>query len=38
MVEVHVSPMAPPGAIYELALGGLGIHNLTLRLLLFVEA
>jgi len=37
LVHVHVPPMAPPGTVYELALGGLGIHNLQLRLHVFVE-
>jgi molecular chaperone DnaJ len=38
LVHVRVPPMAPPGAVYELALGGLGIHNFQLRLHVFVEA
>jgi molecular chaperone DnaJ len=38
VVQVHVPPMAPPGAIYEVALGGLGIHNFRLRLHVFVDA
>jgi hypothetical protein len=37
LVHVHVPPMARPGAVYELALGGLGIHNFRLRLHVFVE-
>ena len=37
LVHVRVPPMAPPGAVYELALGGLGIHNFHLRLHVFVE-
>src|SRR5690349_7867760 len=37
-VRVRVPAMAPPGAIYEVALGGLGIHNFRLRLHVFVEA
>jgi molecular chaperone DnaJ len=36
-VRVHVPAMAPPGAIFEVALGGLGIHNFRLRLHVFVE-
>jgi molecular chaperone DnaJ len=38
VVSVRVPPMAPPGAIYEVALGGLGIHNFRLRLHVFVDA
>jgi len=38
LVHVHVPAMARPGEIYELALGGLGIHNFRLRLHVFVEA
>jgi molecular chaperone DnaJ len=37
LVHVRVPPMAPPGALYELALGGLGIHNFHLRIHVFVE-
>jgi hypothetical protein len=36
LVHVRVPPMAPPG-VHEVALGGLGIHNLHLRLHVFVE-
>jgi molecular chaperone DnaJ len=38
VVHVRVPAMAPPGAIYEVALDGLGIHNFRLRLHVFVEA
>lgn len=38
VVSVHVPVMAPPGAIYEIALGGFGIYNFRLRLHVFVEA
>ena len=32
-----VPPMVPPGEIYEVALGGLGIDNFRLRLHVFVN-
>lgn len=38
VIFVHVPPMAPRGAIYEVALGALGIHNFRLRVRVFVEA
>ncbi|HTR54595.1 MAG TPA: DnaJ domain-containing protein [Kofleriaceae bacterium] len=38
VVSVRVPPMVPPGEIYEVALGGLGIHNFRLRLHVFVDA
>jgi hypothetical protein len=38
VVAVRVPAMAPPGAIYEVALGGLGIHNFRLRLHVYVDA
>jgi len=38
VVSVQVPPMAPRGAIYEVALDGLGIHNFRLRLHVLVEA
>ena len=38
VVDVRVPAMAPPGAIYEVALGGLGIHNFRLRLHVYVDA
>ena len=38
VVRVHIPPMAPPGAIYDVALGGLGIHNFRLHLRVFVDA
>lgn len=37
LVHVRVPPMAPPG-VYDVGLGGLGIHNFHLRLHVFVEA
>ena len=37
LVHVRVPPMSPPGSVYEVALGGLGIHNFQLRLHVFVE-
>lgn len=37
LVHVRVPPMPPPGAVYELALERLGIHNFQLRLHVFVE-
>jgi hypothetical protein len=37
VVSVRVPPMPPPGAIYEIALDGLGIHNFRLRLHVFVD-
>jgi molecular chaperone DnaJ len=37
LVHIRVPPMAPPGAVYEVSLGGLGIHNFQLRLHVFVE-
>jgi DnaJ-class molecular chaperone len=37
LVHVRVPPMSPPGSVYEVALGGLGIHNFHLRLHVFVE-
>lgn len=36
-VHVRIPPMPPPGSVYEIALGGLGIHNFRLRLHVFVE-
>ena len=38
LVHVRVPPMVAPGAVYEAALGKLGIHNFHLRLHVFVEA
>ena len=37
LVHVRVPPMVPTDAVYEAALGGLGIHNFQLRLHVFVE-
>lgn len=37
LVYVRVEPLGAPGAVYEVALGGLGIHNFHLRLHVFVE-
>lgn len=37
LVHVHVPPMARSGAVYEVALGGLGIHNFHLRLHVFID-
>jgi DnaJ-class molecular chaperone len=37
VVHVPIPPLARSGAIYEVALGGLGIHNFQLRLHVFVE-
>lgn len=37
LVQVRVPPMMVPGSIYEVPLGGLGIHNFHLRLHMFVE-
>ena len=37
LVHVRVPPIASPGAVYDVALGGLGIHNFHLRLHVFVE-
>ncbi len=36
-LRVRIPPMVTPGSIYEISLGGLGIHNLYLRLHVFVE-
>jgi hypothetical protein len=38
VVHVRVPAMAAPGAIYEVALEGLGIRNFRLRLHVFVDA
>ena len=37
LVHVRVPPMVPPDTVYEVALGGLGIHNFQLRLHVLVE-
>jgi len=37
LVQVRVPAIAPPGAIYDVALGGLGIQNFRLRLHVLVE-
>jgi molecular chaperone DnaJ/curved DNA-binding protein len=38
LLRVRIPPRAPSGSIYELPLRGLGIHNLYLRLHVFVES
>ena len=38
VVRIQMPPMSPPGAVHEVALGGLGIHNFRLRLHVFVDA
>jgi len=37
-LQIRIPPMPPSGSIYEMPLRGLGIHNLFLRLHVFVEA
>jgi molecular chaperone DnaJ len=37
-LRIRIRPMAPSGSIFEIPLRGLGIHNLYLRLHVFVEA
>jgi molecular chaperone DnaJ len=37
-LQIRIPPMAPSGAIYEIPLRSLGIHNFYLRLHVFVEA
>jgi hypothetical protein len=38
LVHVRVPPMVTPNSVYEVALGGLGIHNFQLRLRVLVES
>jgi molecular chaperone DnaJ len=37
-LHIRIPPMCPSGSIYEISLQSLGIHNLYLRLQVFVEA
>ncbi len=37
-VRIRIPPMSPPGSVFEIPLQGLGIHNLYLRLHIFIEA